>query len=146
MNERYSKKQTRQIAEKLLSIIGAQSIKQPKKAMVVGLSGDLGTGKTTLTQELAMLLGVKETIQSPTFVIAKFYKTNNNSFKEMVHIDAYRIDNPKELDILGWQEMIEKPETLIVVEWPERIMNALPKDTKIFSLSHDGEYRHINHA
>lgn len=146
MNERYSKEQMKQIAEELLSFIGAQSIKQPKKAMVVGLSGDLGTGKTTLTQELAMLLGVKETVQSPTFVIAKFYQTTSQDFKEMIHIDAYRIESLKELEAIGWQEIINKPQTLVVVEWPERVKDALPKDTRFFSLTHDGEYRHIKHA
>lgn len=112
-------------------------------ATVLGLSGDLGAGKTTLTQMIAKQLGVKETVVSPTFVIAKFYQTNDERWDTLVHIDAYRIDDVNELGPLGWETIITTPRTLVIVEWPERIKDMLPHTTKLFSISHEGENRHI---
>jgi tRNA threonylcarbamoyladenosine biosynthesis protein TsaE len=90
-------------------------------AAVLGLSGELGAGKTTLTQELARALGVKETVASPTFVIAKRYETAHPRFKTLVHVDAYRLDSPEELDAVGWDEMLAERDALVVVEWPEKL-------------------------
>jgi len=100
---------------------------------VIGLYGDLGAGKTTFTQELAKKLGVREHVTSPTFVIEKSYlltsdisKKTTIPFKKMVHIDAYRLNSPHELEVLGWQELIKCHDNLIVVEWPERVANIMP--------------------
>lgn len=139
MKERYSEAQTRKVAEKLLSLITPHK----DKATVVGLSGELGAGKTTLTQELAKLLGVKESVQSPTFVIAKFYGTQHESFDALAHLDAYRIESESELDPLGWESLLLSPRTLIIIEWPERIAAKLPEHALYFLLSHEGEERTI---
>lgn len=90
-------------------------------AMVIGLYGELGAGKTTFMKYLSEYLGVKETVQSPTFAIMKIYNLEFSIFKKLIHIDAYRIDDPKEMLTLGWEEIIRNPENLIFIEWPERL-------------------------
>jgi tRNA threonylcarbamoyl adenosine modification protein YjeE len=112
-------------------------------ATVLGLSGDLGAGKTTLTQSLATALGVQETVVSPTFVIAKYYPTAHADWDTLVHMDAYRIDDLAELAPLGWDALCATPRTLVIVEWPERIAQALPASTIRFHIDHEGEARRI---
>src|SRR6185295_9824226 len=99
------------------------------QATVVGLQGDLGSGKTTFTKIIGKLLGIEETIQSPTFVIQKIYKAKHPIFKKFYHLDLYRIDDPKELNIFHLDEIFNNPENLIFIEWPERSHGAhLPDD------------------
>lgn len=100
---------------------------------IVGLSGDLGAGKTTFSKEIAKLLGVEETVTSPTFGIQKQYVTKNKAFREFVHIDAYRIEDIKEIGALRFVELFEKPNALIFIEWPEKIAEVLPKETIMLS-------------
>lgn len=113
-------------------------------ATIIGLVGDLGTGKTTLTQAIARTLGITETVVSPTFMIAKFYPTSSAyPWRQLVHVDAYRIDEEKELDPLGWDTLLQTSETLIVVEWPERIKGRLPLQTTFFTITHEPNARRI---
>ena len=139
-----------------------------KKATIVGLYGDLGTGKTNFTQAAAKYFGVKRKVNSPTFVIIKKYpipwqgvhknflatKTKpvlagenfyeRPAFKYLFHIDAYRLKNEKELIHLGWEELISNPKHLIFIEWPERVIKALPKKHHKIFISHTKEgYRNF---
>ena len=120
------------------------------KAKVVALSGDLGAGKTTLTQELAKLLGVKENVVSPTFIIMKIYKINSDSlyyshFKKLIHIDAYRLDSHLELLKIGRQKLQDDKDNLIIIEWPERVSKCIPLLSFPVLLSHIKEdIREIN--
>ncbi len=95
---------------------------------VVGLFGDLGSGKTTFTQAIAKNLGVAEGVTSPTFVIEKIYSLGNQKFDKLIHIDAYRLDLGKELLSLGFTEILKDPKNLILIEWPERVAEILPKN------------------
>lgn len=113
-----SKIQTQKIAKDFAKKI--LRFRSSQKAVVIGLSGELGSGKTTFVQGFAKALGIKERIISPTFVILK-------RFKNLIHIDAYRIKNPKEILDLGWNDLIKNPENIILVEWPEKIKKILPK-------------------
>jgi len=111
-------------------------------ALVVGLFGDLGSGKTTFTQALGKQLGIKETMTSPTFVIMKRYEVfgieypvlntqypiPNTKYSTLIHIDAYRLDSGKELLSLNFAEIIKDPKNLILIEWPERVADILPTD------------------
>ncbi|OGZ04993.1 MAG: tRNA (adenosine(37)-N6)-threonylcarbamoyltransferase complex ATPase subunit type 1 TsaE [Candidatus Lloydbacteria bacterium RIFCSPHIGHO2_01_FULL_54_11] len=98
-------------------------------ATVVGLSGDLGSGKTAFTKAVAKILGVKESVLSPTFVLAKFYELSGHpAWSRLVHIDAYRIDEPEELPALRWEEIAVDPRNLVLIEWPERIDAGVPKN------------------
>jgi len=102
-------------------------------ATVVGMFGDLGSGKTTFIQAVGKSLGVEEVMTSPTFVIEKIYLLKNKKFNKLIHIDAYRLDSGKELANLGWEEIIKDPQNLILIEWPERVADILPKNlTKLY--------------
>jgi tRNA threonylcarbamoyladenosine biosynthesis protein TsaE len=105
----------------------------PKKdsATVVGLSGDLGAGKTTFTQCVAQELGITETVVSPTFVIEKIYELENQKFTHLIHIDAYRLEHSDELVRLGWREVIADPQNLVLIEWPERVADIMPEHISI---------------
>jgi len=92
-------------------------------ATIVTLSGDLGAGKTTFVKSVADYFNIDEEITSPTFVIQKGYeiKKSDISFKKMIHIDAYRLEDKSELEYLGWNELIKNPEHIIFMEWPEQV-------------------------
>jgi len=122
-----SAKQTQKLGEKLAGEI----LKQPpeKTATVLGLEGNLGAGKTTFLQGFAKGLGIKEKVLSPTFVILKKFKMPEPSgFKYFYHVDCYRISSHKDIARLGFKEIISDSKNIVAVEWPERIIKALPKD------------------
>jgi tRNA threonylcarbamoyladenosine biosynthesis protein TsaE len=123
-----TKEDTKDLAKEIL-----QKIQETKKdtATVLGLYGNLGAGKTTLTQCIADELSVKERVLSPTFVIMKIYQIDFVGFKNLVHIDAYRIENIKEILHLGFEEIIKNKENLVIVEWPERIIDVMPEHIKV---------------
>ncbi len=106
-----------------------QSNDRDTQAMVVALSGDLGAGKTTFIQQLAQILGIEETVTSPTFVIMKSYETTDEVFETLVHMDAYRIEDDSELAPLNFSAILEQPKTLVCIEWAERISAFLPPQT-----------------
>ncbi len=104
-------------------------------ATVLSLSGDLGAGKTALVQCLARQLGVTETVTSPTFVVMKLYDTTNDTFTTLVHIDAYRIEDLDEMRPLGFTALLAEPQTLICIEWGERVATLLPPATVYVSIA-----------
>lgn len=116
------------------------SLSPHETATVVALSGDLGAGKTTFTQAVAKHLGVEETVVSPTFVIQKSYPLEGHpptgGFRRLIHIDAYRLKEERELSVLGWEELLTDPGNLILVEWPERVPGLLPRETHRVSLQY----------
>lgn len=122
-----SLKETETLAVKVLDNLKKNN--GGKSRVVLCLYGNLGAGKTAFTQILGKLLGVKETMQSPTFLIQKSYQTKDSNFKKLVHIDAYRIEDPKEMITLGFKETLEDPSSLVVIEWPEKIKSMLPPKT-----------------
>jgi tRNA threonylcarbamoyladenosine biosynthesis protein TsaE len=126
-------KNTQKIAKSFLAEIWK---KENKKATVVGLYGQLGTGKTTFTQIVAKSLGIKRRVNSPTFVIIKKYPLKSKQHKFLFHIDAYRLKNAKEIINLGWKEIITNKEHLVFIEWPERVIKAMPKVHHKVSISH----------
>lgn len=96
-------------------------------AVIIGLIGELGSGKTTFTQGFAKGLGIKGNITSPTFVLEKIYEIISKQHRHFIHIDAYRIDNPKELLDLGFNDLIKNNKNIILIEWADKIKNILPK-------------------
>ena len=111
-----------------------------KNRETTGLSliGNLGSGKTTFTQHLAKHLGVKEVVNSPTFLLMKEYQTNHDYWQELIHIDAYRLDSVDDLMALRFSDLWFRKRTIICIEWADKITSALPKDKIIqghFSLT-----------
>ena len=129
-----SLEQTQQIATDFISKLLPKS----NSAVVVGLYGNLGAGKTTFAQCLAKVFGVEETVTSPTFVLEKIYELTGQKFTHLIHIDAYRIEKSSELLHLGWQDIISDSNNLILIEWPERVVDIMPEHIKI-NLSHISE-------
>ena len=105
-----------------------------KGALIIGLEGDLGGGKTTFLQGFAKGLGIKEKILSPTFVIMRKFQIVRCShaasfkFRYFYHIDCYRIKKPEEILDLGFREVMSNPRNIIAIEWAEKIKKILPKD------------------
>ena len=97
-------------------------------ATVIGLYGNLGSGKTTFVQCVAEILGVRERVTSPTFVILKRYTLHANRYTRLFHVDAYRLKSGEELAKLGWQELSAGQNSLIFIEWPEHVKEILPAD------------------
>lgn len=129
-------KDLEKVAGNLIKVINSKKLKD---AIVVALSGDLGSGKTTLTQTICKKFGIKNKIISPTFVIMKKYPIKNKKFKALIHIDAYRLNKKEEMIHLGWNEIMSDNQNIIIVEWPERIKELIPSNAIKIRLSHIDE-------
>lgn len=145
-------KETAKIAEiflnKLLTV-RKSTRKNYSGALVVGLSGDLGAGKTAFTKAVAKRLGIKNKVFSPTYVLMKKYSlplprgsgplnllgARGSGFRFFFHIDAYRLENAKELLNLGWEEIVANKDHLVFIEWPENVAKAMPKHSKFIYIS-----------
>lgn len=103
------------------------------KTMTITLDGDLGAGKTAWTRFFGQALGVKRTINSPTFTIMKSYKTADGT--PLYHMDAYRLEGAHQ--DLGFEECFT--DGLCVVEWAEYIEEQIPSDHIAMSLTETGE-------
>ncbi|MEJ7902402.1 MAG: tRNA (adenosine(37)-N6)-threonylcarbamoyltransferase complex ATPase subunit type 1 TsaE [Thermomicrobiales bacterium] len=96
---------------------------------VVLLHGELGAGKTTLTQGIASGLGVKGPVQSPTFSIVTEHegKDSQGDVIRLYHLDLYRLGDPGDLETLGYDQYVEPVDAISIIEWPERAGPWLPK-------------------
>ncbi len=97
---------------------------ETNEALLIGLSGHLGAGKTAFVKMVAKELGVKEEITSPTFVLMKIYEiadVGHLQWKHLVHVDAYRLERPEELEALRFEDVIGDKNNLVLVEWPEQV-------------------------
>jgi tRNA threonylcarbamoyladenosine biosynthesis protein TsaE len=94
---------------------------------LVLLRGNLGAGKTTFAQGMALGLGVEEPVISPTFVLMREYPLpfEPGRPERFVHLDLYRLSGPAELPGLGIEELLDD-EALVAMEWPERVEGSLP--------------------
>ena len=106
--------ETKALAQRIADLL-------PRPSLIT-LSGDLGAGKTTFTKSLGKELGVKSTINSPTFTILTSYRMADGA--PLHHIDAYRLEGI--VQDLGFEECFD--EGVCVVEWPDYIEAALPKE------------------
>lgn len=100
---------------------------------LVTLTGDLGAGKTTLTQAICRGLGVTTPVTSPTFSLIHEYDA---SAARVVHCDLYRLDSARAVELLGLDDMLADPSTIVIVEWPERAGPLLPQASLAVTLEH----------
>lgn len=118
-----------------------------KGGEIIGLIGELGSGKTTFVKGLAEGLKVTDTITSPTFVMLKTYPTKiGNNDIEFVHIDAYRIENLDDIKSVGIEDYLNRDNIIMAVEWAEKIREILPPKTIYMNFQHSNQenYRKIS--
>ena len=95
---------------------------------VICFEGDLGAGKTTLISAICRQLGVKENVSSPTFSLINVYSTQSNpSFKEVIHMDLYRLSGEEEAMRAGIDEYIHGG-SMCLIEWPQKAPGILPDE------------------
>ncbi len=121
--------ETNALAEKIALLL-------PRPALLT-LSGDLGAGKTTFTKALGKALGVKKTINSPTFTILKSYAMRDGW--TLHHIDAYRLEGITQE--LGIEECFD--EGVCVIEWPDFIAHALPQERLEISIKNGEDQQRL---
>ena len=152
----HSLAETEHIAENWLGLI-SNKYADHDEALIVGLSGHLGAGKTAFTKAIAKLLGVTEEVTSPTFVIMKMYdlkyeaknstsqtgaKIVETPWKRLVHIDAYRLERREELGALDWEKLVADRNNLILIEWPENVgLNDFESQAHLSFNSIEGVYK-----
>ena len=102
------------------------------------LHGDLGAGKTTLTQGIAAGMGVVEPVASPTFTLAAEHE---GASLRLLHLDLYRLSGPDELESLGFDQFLEPDGAVTVIEWPERAGRWLPNEYLLIELTLSGPDR-----
>ncbi len=106
------------------------------RPLIFALQGDLGAGKTQFTKGVAASLGVKGTVQSPTFILSREYPSQKHG-NMLYHIDTWRMEREEDLDEIGFTAMLEKKGTfanVIVIEWADKFMEklrAIPANHKI---------------
>lgn len=121
-------------------VFGQKLGQEIKPGTLLCLRGDLGAGKTTLTQGLLEGLGAERPYVSPTFVIMKQYElpiATPIGIKRIYHADAYRVEE-KDFREIGFAEWCADREGVVILEWPERIGELLPEkriDITLRSLS-----------
>ncbi len=101
---------------------------------VVALIGDLGAGKTTLTQGIAQGMGIVERVTSPTFTLVQEYGRATPLF----HFDPYRLERPEDMTDFGFEEYLERG-GIVVVEWADKIAALLPEERLTLTLEEAGE-------
>lgn len=108
---------------------------------ILCLYGDLGSGKTTFTQGFARGLGIATRLLSPTFIIVRRYDIPATE-KFLYHIDLYRLKNIADMEELGLTEIFTDPQSLVVIEWAEKLTGALPENRTDIWFSVDREGNH----
>jgi tRNA threonylcarbamoyladenosine biosynthesis protein TsaE len=123
--------------------LGAEIGRLLRPGDVVLLHGDLGAGKTTLTQGIAQGFGVREQIQSPTFTLVAEHegRTATGVWINLYHLDLYRLAGEEDLDSFGWEQYLAPVDGVSVVEWPERAGTWLPDEYLLVRLESDGADR-----
>ncbi|MFC1678274.1 tRNA (adenosine(37)-N6)-threonylcarbamoyltransferase complex ATPase subunit type 1 TsaE [Patescibacteria group bacterium] len=121
-----------------------QFTKELNGGEVIGLIGDLGAGKTVFTKGIALGLGIKKTITSPTFVLMKIYPVKNKTrIKNLFHIDTYRILDANDIMGIGIEDYLGQEDTVVVIEWADKIKKILPKNTKYITLENTNKNKRL---
>ena len=103
--------------------------------VLVYLNGELGSGKTTLAQGILHGLGVSGAVTSPTYTLVEQYQTRSGLIS---HLDLYRLEQPSEFSALGFED-IYMNSALILIEWPDKAVEILPKPSYVVECAYAGD-------
>ena len=112
--------------------IGKKIGSASKAGDIICIEGELGSGKTHLTKGIALGLGIKEYITSPTFTLVNEYEGR----LRLYHFDVYRIDDPDEIEAIGFDEYIFS-DAVSVIEWSDLIKELIPEEHIQINISKD---------
>jgi len=118
---------------------GARLIDACEHGGVITLSGDLGTGKTTLVRGALQARGVTSGVRSPTYTLVEYYPFADFA---VAHFDLYRLGDPEELEYLGYRDYLNS-QTLCLIEWPQRAAGYLHAVDLAIELDYDPEGRSL---
>lgn len=119
-------------------------LKERTRALVFGLYGNLGAGKTTFTKYLVSVLGGVDSVISPTFILERDYSLSNIfGIKTLAHIDAYRFDDENEAEVLKIHSRLNDPTLVYVIEWPEKMGKHMPDHIQIHFEHRGGDTRRV---
>ena len=130
-----SVEETARVAEELAS--------QFKGGEVLALAGNLGAGKTVFVKALAKAMGIEEHITSPTFVLMKVYDLQMGKIKRLVHVDCYRLEGREDLFDIGLNDYLSFDNSVVVIEWADKILNLPDRTIKISIENIGGDQRKI---
>lgn len=124
----YTEADTQRLAEQLAALPLTGS---------VWLAGDLGAGKTTLTRYWLQALGHAGAVKSPTYTLVEPYsiEQKDGSIKPVYHADLYRLQDPEELSFIGFDEYLDEPNALVIIEWASRADSYLPPPTLFIDMT-----------
>lgn len=106
----------------------------------VWLSGDLGAGKTTLTRYWLQAMGHTGAVKSPTYTLVEPYQIQTKTgIKPVYHADLYRLNDPEELDYIGFFEYFDEHDSLVIIEWASRAESNLPKPDYLIELTRQAD-------
>src|SRR5436190_5531213 len=111
--------------------LGTEWGRQAQIGWVIGLTGDLGAGKTQLVKGIAEGLGISKRIQSPTFTLVRTYTSGRLPLR---HLDLYRLDSPAQITGAGLEQYLNAEDGVMVIEWVERWFgrNPLPRSGSLY--------------
>jgi tRNA threonylcarbamoyladenosine biosynthesis protein TsaE len=113
-----------------------------KKARILCLWGELGSGKTTFVQGIARGMGITDRLLSPTFIIVRHYKIPQQSGL-LYHLDLYRMMTAEDVHSVGITDLFDDPQSVVIIEWPERLGDLLPKQRTDFFFATQADDTHI---
>jgi len=119
--------------------LGRQLAQRLSGGDVVELSGELGAGKTTLVRGVLRGMGFRGRVKSPSYGLVESYAVAG---LEVHHLDLYRLGDPDELDFIGIEEL-SGPDSVLLIEWPERGRGRLPVATRRIGIEHRGTERRV---
>ena len=137
------------MSEKQTRILARELVRKLRGGEVIALRGELGTGKTTFVRGMAEALGVRERVKSPTFLLMTVYPVEKcdraqldeigvGQIKNFVHVDCYRLNHANDLLDIGLDEYLGRKDTIVAIEWPERMPDVLPDKTITVAMEHRG--------
>ena len=144
--------ETKQIAKNIAAVLQSGDI--------LLLSGDLGVGKTVFAKGIGEYFGITKEITSPTFAIMNLYDRDpdlhprgtcryarahrDDNIKSLIHIDTYRLKDEQEIIDIGALDYIGQPDTITVIEWPEKIENLIQNKKRIVvKITHDSDSKRL---